>query len=167
MHRERLRIDEELAPLSAHFVTENFFAELGAGARLGRLLAPGVDGATTEPVAVLSHHFWERRFGVDPTVVGKTMVLNGRPVTIAGVAVRGFGGLTFDDPDVWLPIAQPSDLHSGQHAARRLLARRRGRESVGPEARRSRRGSGGGGAPNAGRDAARAASERHLGATSG
>ena len=81
MHRERLRIDEELAPLSAHFVTENFFAELGAGARVGRLLAPGVDGATTEPVAVLSHHFWERRFGADPAVVGKTMVLNGRPVT--------------------------------------------------------------------------------------
>jgi predicted permease len=104
MHRERLRIDEELAQVSAHFVTENFFAELGAGARLGRLLAPGVDGATTEPVAVLSHHFWERRFGGDPTVVGNTLVLNDRPVTVAGVAVRGFGGLTFDDPDVWLPI---------------------------------------------------------------
>ena len=39
MHRERLRIDDEPTPLSAHFVTENFFAELGAGARLGRLLA--------------------------------------------------------------------------------------------------------------------------------
>jgi len=105
MHRERLRMDEEPTPLSAHFVTDNFFAELGAGARLGRLLLPGVDGAATEPVVVLSHQFWERRLAVDPTVVGKTLVLNGRPVTIAGVAARGFGGLTFDDPDVWLPIA--------------------------------------------------------------
>ena len=105
MHREGLRIDDEPTQLSAHFVTDNFFAELGAGARLGRLLLPGVDGAATEPVAVLSHQFWERRFSADPAVVGQTLVLNDRPVTIAGVAVRGFGGLTFDDPDVWLPIA--------------------------------------------------------------
>jgi predicted permease len=105
MHRERLRIDAEPTPLSAHFVTENFFAELGAGAQLGRLLVPGVDDPGTEAVAVLSHHFWERRFSGDRTVVGRTLVLNGTPVTIAGVAVRGFGGLTFDDPDVWLPIA--------------------------------------------------------------
>ena len=73
--------------------------------RLGRLLDPSrdeLDGA--EPVAVLSYGFWERQFGADPSVVGRTIHLNGKPVTVIGVAGIEFSGLSLEGPDVWMPI---------------------------------------------------------------
>jgi len=106
LHTSTLTVEGEEKPLSAHFVTENFFSELGAAARLGRLLDAGRDAAAdSEPVVVLSHGFWQRHFGADPLVVGKTISLNNKPAAVIGVASHEFGGLTLDDPDVWLPIA--------------------------------------------------------------
>jgi predicted permease len=107
VHTSRLTVEGDERPLTAHFVTENFFSELGTAARLGRLIDPGRDGAAgADPVVVLSHGFWQRHFGSDPLVVGKTVSLNNRPVAVIGVVAGGFGGLTMDDPDVWLPIAR-------------------------------------------------------------
>ena len=47
---------------------------------------------------VLSHGFWQRHFGGDPLVVGRTLSLNGKPVTVIGVAPAEFSGLTMDEP---------------------------------------------------------------------
>ena len=105
--RAPLAVEGDKRPLTAHFVTENFFSELGTPARLGRLIDPGRDDAAgADPVVVLSHGFWQRHFGSDPLVVGTTVSLNNRPVAVIGVAAAGFGGLTMDDPDVWLPITR-------------------------------------------------------------
>jgi predicted permease len=114
LHPDRLTIDAEAATVSAHFVTENFFSELGTPARLGRMFAPGRDAAPdAEPVAVLSHGFWQRHFGSDPLVVGKSISLNNRPVAVIGVASPEFGGLSLDDPDVWLPITRHAHFVKG------------------------------------------------------
>lgn len=102
-----LRIQGEEKALNAHFVTTNFFTELGASAQLGRTLDPARDEVPgAEAVAVLSQGFWQRHFGSDPAIVGKTIRLNDKPLTVVGVAVKQFSGLTLDSPDLWLPIRQ-------------------------------------------------------------
>ena len=109
-----LRMEHEQKPVQAQFVTPNFFSELGAAASFGRVLDPSIDQTNgAEPVAVLSYAFWQSRFGSDPVAVGKTIHLNGKPVTIVGVASSEFSGLSLDSPEMWLPIAQHPDLVNG------------------------------------------------------
>ena len=54
--------------------------------------------------AVLNHDYWTRRFGGDDGVVGRTLRINGRPVTVVGVAAPGFQGTGIHSCDVWLAI---------------------------------------------------------------
>src|SRR6185503_676175 len=56
------------------------------------------------PVVVLSHHFWQRRFAGDPGIVGRTLLLDGQPFTVIGVTSADFVGLRYDMPDIWLPL---------------------------------------------------------------
>jgi predicted permease len=87
-------------------VTTNYFHVLGVSAAAGRLLDPGnSEEAGGNPVAVLSHRFWARRFQSDPGVVGRTVHLNGHPLSIIGVAAPGFLGMTVVAPDIWIPAA--------------------------------------------------------------
>jgi predicted permease len=71
------------------WVSGEFFQTLGRGTQLGRALLPAdaVEGASE--VVVLSHGLWQRRFGGDPGVVGRSLLLNGEPATIVGVAAPG------------------------------------------------------------------------------
>jgi predicted permease len=109
-----LTIEREEKPLKAQFVTANLFVELGAATSLGRLLDPARDAsAGSDPVVVLSHGFWERHFGSDPLAAGRTVHLNGKPVTVIGVAGEEFSGLSLDGPDVWLPITQQPYFFAG------------------------------------------------------
>jgi len=102
-----LTIEGEAKPLHAHFVTANFLSELGAVAAPGRILDPvRDDNPDAEPVVVLSHGFWERQFAGDHSVIGRMIRLNGKPVTVVGVASREFSGLGLESPDVWAPIAR-------------------------------------------------------------
>jgi hypothetical protein len=67
---------------------------------------------------VLSHAYWQRRFGGDPGIVGKTIRLNQTLFTIVGIIAHGFVGTTPTPPDVWLPLSmQPqvmADLPPGE-----------------------------------------------------
>src|SRR4029079_8896008 len=74
-------------------VTANYFNVLGAVPAVGRLFGPQ-DGDTpgANPVVVLSHLFWARRFNSDPGIVGTTLILNGLPFTVVGVASEAFNG---------------------------------------------------------------------------
>jgi predicted permease len=77
-------------------VSGSYFPVLGLTPALGRLLGPDDDRVLDEsPVAVLSHDFWQTRFGGDPSVLNDTMLVNGQSMTIVGVAPRGFVGTTF------------------------------------------------------------------------
>ena len=109
-----LRMDHEQSSLKTQFVTANFFSELGAEARLGRVLDPARDETNgAEPVAVLSYAFWQNHLGADPSLVGKTIRLNDKPVTVVGVVSSEFSGLSLESPELWLPISQHPYLVSG------------------------------------------------------
>jgi predicted permease len=95
----------EAALASAHLVSGNFFATLEADALLGRPLQPADDAESAPPVAVISHAYWQRRWGGEASVVGRPVDLNGVPVTIVGVMPESFFGLRVRRAaDFWLPL---------------------------------------------------------------
>jgi predicted permease len=88
-------------------VTANYFPLVGIEPALGRTFAPEEDlPPRGTAVALLSHGFWQRHFGLDPHVAGKTLILNGNTFTVVGVAPAGFTGNNVGFvPDVWIPLA--------------------------------------------------------------
>jgi macrolide transport system ATP-binding/permease protein len=96
----------------AELVTGNYFQGLGVGAKLGRTLGPADDIAPGQhPVAVISDALWRASFGADPGVIGKTLHLNGRPLTIVGVADSAFNGTMVSmGVDVFAPIMMQPEL---------------------------------------------------------
>jgi putative ABC transport system permease protein len=88
-------------------VSGNFFDVLGVPAAIGRTFAPEDDRiGSPVRVAVLSYGTWQRRFGSDPSVVGRSVSLNGNLYNVIGVARRGFGGPELGDAaEVWVPMA--------------------------------------------------------------
>jgi predicted permease len=93
-----------------NYVTGNYFTELGIKPALGRLILPSegkVPGS--DPVMVLGYSCWQTQFGGDPSVVGKTVRVDGYPVAIVGVAQKGFrGALTDIDVQAYLPMNMTS-----------------------------------------------------------
>ncbi|HVH54633.1 MAG TPA: ABC transporter permease [Vicinamibacterales bacterium] len=93
------------------WVSGDFFNILALRAAQGRLLSPEDDRPGCAPRAVLSHAFWQRAYGGDPSVVGRTITLRTRPIEIVGIAPAGFHGLevgrTFD---VVLPLCAEAVL---------------------------------------------------------
>jgi putative ABC transport system permease protein len=112
----------------AEAVTPNYFTLLGVRPRLGRLFTPADGRDVAAPnlfggpsLAVLSNRAWRRRFGSDPGVVGRTVRLNGRPFTVAGVAPRDFFGLARGvSPEVWLPLGEERPGASADREIRSL-----------------------------------------------
>jgi len=95
----------------AVMVSGNYFEALGVYALHGRAILPSDDMAAAPPVAVLSHRFWQRRFGADASVVGKSMAVNGTSFMIAGVTPAEFFGLEpGSSPDVFVPLSQYEHL---------------------------------------------------------
>jgi len=84
------------------YVSANFFDALGAGAALGRTFQPGEDEPGRNQVVVLKHSLWVRRFGADPGIVGKTLTLNAKTVTVIGVAAPDFN-FPFNSVEMWSP----------------------------------------------------------------
>ncbi len=123
--RYRMTVDgaegDETERVGAQAVSGNFFHVLGVSAALGRTLTPEDDRpGHPQAVAVLSYGFWQRRFGLDPAVIGKTIRLEDAAVTIVGVAPRGFSGFELGSrPDLWLPM-QATPLVEGEGRTRLL-----------------------------------------------
>ena len=95
-------------PVRAQYVSGSYFSTLGVGAVSGRLFAPDDDRPAAPPVVVLSHRLWQGVYGADPSLLGSTLVVEGRPFTVVGVAAPGFFGETVraDPPDLWIPLQQ-------------------------------------------------------------
>jgi predicted permease len=92
-------------------VSGNFFSVLGVNPIVGRTLTEADDSpANTQPGAVISYEFWQRRFGADPTVVGRQVTVNKTSLTIVGVAPPGFFGFEVGTkPEIWWPIKVLND----------------------------------------------------------
>ena len=101
-----LSINGKSEPMSTSFVTGNFFKLLGIRPALGRFILPGKgQAAGADPVLVLGYSFWKAHFGSNPNIVGKSASVNGRPVTIIGVAPEGFRPVSsFFDTQGYMPL---------------------------------------------------------------
>jgi predicted permease len=100
-------LDRNEQRLKPSFVTANYFAELGASAAVGRLFDRVRENTVgSAPVVVLSYRLWQRSFAGDSSVVGRSILLGGRPATVIGVTAQGFANPGMDDPDLYLPLAQ-------------------------------------------------------------
>ncbi|HVN06043.1 MAG TPA: ABC transporter permease [Bryobacteraceae bacterium] len=97
----------EAEPVTMRLVSGNYFSMLGAGAAIGRVLDSNDDTEPgANPVAVMSHRLWERRFGAQPDVLDRTLSFNGTVYRIVGVASREFFGTEVGAvPDFWIPIS--------------------------------------------------------------
>jgi predicted permease len=94
--------------LRGALVSGNFFDVLGTRPHVGRLLSMADDDASVPPVVVLSHALWERRFGSDPNVVGKDLMLNGISRKVVGVLPESFRApVAFASPEIFTPSRRP------------------------------------------------------------
>lgn len=101
--------------LGGTLVSGSYFPTLGLQPALGRLLGPADDAVLGgHPVVVLSHRFWATRLAEDSAVLGGTLTVNGKPLTIIGVAPPGFDGTTYGDrPAFFVPLAMSGTLGIG------------------------------------------------------
>ena len=135
MYRD-LEKDDALAGIAAHrifganlafkgatlngegmLVSGSYFPVLGLTPALGRLLGPDDDRVPGGHfVAVLSHGYWQTRFGENPDVLNETLIVNGHPMTIIGVAPKGFDGTTLGSrPHVFVPITMQHEMIAFLH----------------------------------------------------
>jgi predicted permease len=98
--------------IGADFVSGNYFPVLGIGAAAGRVFTASDDLIQGgHPLAVLSYGYWRARFGRDPGIVGKPIVINGRALTIIGVSQAGFDGVEPGRaPQIRIPMTMKDDL---------------------------------------------------------
>lgn len=94
-------------------VTANFFGLLGVHPVLGRLYSPTEDQPDVAGTAVVSAAYWERAYGSDPAVLGRTLLLSGEPFTIVGVVPTDFTGVDLAPVDVWIPLVNAGTKLNG------------------------------------------------------
>src|SRR6185295_1965207 len=93
-------------------VSGTFFDVLGLRPAAGRLFTADDDRTPGgHPVVVLGHGFWTRRFAADPRIVGQSLLVNGQPLTVVGVAPAGFNGIDVgESADVYVPLMMLSQV---------------------------------------------------------
>lgn len=104
----RQGVETSARPLRSEYVTGNYFSTLGVRAYGGRVFSPDDDQPAAPPVAVLSHRAWQTTYGGDTSLVGSTLIVEGHPFHVIGIAPAGFFGETLraDPPDLWIPLHQ-------------------------------------------------------------
>ena len=95
-------------------VTGNYYEALGVQPVIGRVLTDEDDKAGAPPVTVLSHRYWQKRFGGDPSVLGKQINLNNVSFTVVGVSAKGFEGAggVGSSQDVSIPVTLEPQLYA-------------------------------------------------------
>ena len=113
--------------IEGELVSGNYFDVLRVGAALGRTFTPDDDRIPGgHPLVVLSHAYWTARFGSDVTVLGRTIVIDGQPLTIVGIAQKGFDGIELGRPSrMWLPVAMKAQMTQGWFSEAVTLQNRR------------------------------------------
>ncbi|HEY0565121.1 MAG TPA: ABC transporter permease, partial [Terriglobales bacterium] len=109
-----LNVGDHAETATGSIVTSNYFQALHVRPVLGRAFQPEEDeGRNAHPVTVISYELWQRRYDGDPSVVGRSQMLNGQVHTIVGVAPPGFYG-TFvgRSMDFWVPVSMQERFDS-------------------------------------------------------
>ena len=110
--------EREAERLEGELVNASYFGMLGVKPVQGRFFTVEEDTTLYEHyVVVLGHELWRRSFGGDPAIVGRSLLLNGKPYLVVGIAPQGFRGLT-DKAELWVPSTLPPI--PGYHKVRRL-----------------------------------------------
>ena len=93
-------------------VSGTYFPVLGVGAAIGRTFTPDDDRVPDgHPLAILAYSYWQSRFGGDPSLLGKTVLINGHNFTLVGVAQKGFDGVELASPSqIFVPIMMRPQL---------------------------------------------------------
>ena len=105
--------------IQAAFVSSDLFALLGIRPVVGRTFLPEEDQLGSAPEVLLTHHYWQRRFGADPSVVGRTIALDDQKYTIVGVLPAAYQ--LNRTVDLWLPLRDYPDILSS-HVHHGLVA---------------------------------------------
>jgi len=102
--------------VGAELVSGNYFDVLGLQPALGRLFVAADDVVPdANPVVVLSFTYWQRRFATDPGIVNQSILVNGHPFTVVGVAQPGFHSVVMGDmPDVFVPMMMKMQIIPGR-----------------------------------------------------
>jgi predicted permease len=130
---------DALESAAGAWVTGTYYSTLGVVPEVGRLLTADDDMPGAAPAAVIGYGYWERRFGRDPSAVGSTLLIDGFPVTIAGVSAPGFtGAIVGEESDITLAINARPQLQPGRKfflgaGARWLRILARARDGLTPE----------------------------------
>jgi len=96
------------------YLSGNFFESLGLRPAIGRFIGAEADDlGHPSPVAVVSWSYWKSKYNLDPTILGKQIVVNDTPVTIIGVTEQGFAGLLSQEmsQDILLPLSMEPVVH--------------------------------------------------------
>ena len=109
-------IDGQAETVEGRIVTGNFFTLLGVGASAGRTFTSQDEKSPqTSAVAVISHAYWKRRFGLSPSVVGRNITLNRTQFAIVGVTPASFSGPDVGRlPDIYVPMTMEPAFHDEQ-----------------------------------------------------
>jgi predicted permease len=99
------------ARVFGHLVSPEYFTTLGVEPALGRLFQPDLDKEGTAPVAVISDRLWRAKLNADRGVIGRTVRLNGKSVTVVGVGPRDFLGVFPLAPaDIFVPVTSGASV---------------------------------------------------------
>ncbi|MGB8768989.1 MAG: ABC transporter permease [Candidatus Korobacteraceae bacterium] len=110
----RSGVNAAAEPIPGEFVSGNYFSTFGIQPFAGRMLTARDDTPSATPVAVMTYRAWQQHYGLDPSVIGATFMIDGKPFTIAGVTPPGFFGdrLRDDPPEFFVPLASEPLLNS-------------------------------------------------------
>jgi len=97
-------------------VSENYFPTLGVNAFAGRVFTPqDARELDQRPAVLISENYWQRRFGGNAAILGKSIQLNGAAFTIIGITPHDFRGTNINVPNFWLPLRSHPLLYKGDN----------------------------------------------------
>ncbi|HEX3683971.1 MAG TPA: ADOP family duplicated permease [Bryobacteraceae bacterium] len=101
---------------SVFVVSENYFKVLGVAPLRGRTFdSIAIADLLAAPSVLISENYWQKRFGGDPAILGKSVRLNGSSMTLIGITPHDFVGTGIAVPDFWLPVSLEPLVHAEEN----------------------------------------------------